>query len=248
MSPPGLKAQPTRRTNDPPRSAAVTRNSVHCASLARQYALPALPDRRERCLHAGVLALRPKNMKHYTSKRHEVCQSEQLLLPTSEFMSGTNQHTWQQHQVGQFLLTIQLDSVDTGRSIERHHGIADVAKRLIALADSQRLPVTWAVSDPAHSAATSLIMRSAVEHELAILGDENWVGPTAGRTRFARELIRRLTQARSTGLEITSLVPRVASVDTHIDLVVKQHITAVAGVELASARQHSTAPRALHYG
>jgi hypothetical protein len=163
-------------------------------------------------------------------------------------MSGANQHTWQQHHVAQFLLTIQLDCVDTGRSIERHLGVAEVAKRLIALADSQRLPVTWAVSDPAHSAATSLIMRSAVEHELAILGDENWVGPTAGRTRFARELVRRLTQARNTGLEITSLVPRIASVDNHIDLVVKQHITAVAGIELATAIQRSTAPRALHYG
>jgi hypothetical protein len=163
-------------------------------------------------------------------------------------MSGTNQHTWQQHHVGQFLLTIKLDSVETGRSIERHHGIADVAKRLIALADSHRLPVTWGVSDPAHSAATSLIMRSAIEHELAILGDENWVGPTAGRTRFARELIRRVAQARSTGLEITSLVPHVAPIDNHIDLIVKQSITAVAGFELPDTTQRSMAPRALHYG
>jgi hypothetical protein len=163
-------------------------------------------------------------------------------------MSGKNQHTWQQHHVGQFLLTIQLDSVDSGRSIERHHGVADVAKRLIALADTQRLPVTWAVSDPAHSAATSLIMRSAIEHELAILGDANWVGPTAGRTRFARELARRLAQARSTGLEITSLVPHVASVENQIDLVVKQNITAVAGYEIATTSQRPTAPRALHYG
>src|SRR3954468_6605957 len=163
-------------------------------------------------------------------------------------MSGTNQHTWQQHHVGQFLLTIKLDSVETGRSIERHHGIADVATRLIAMADSQRLPVTWAVSDPAHSAATSLIMRSAVQHELAILGDANWVGPTAGRTRFARELARRLTQARNTGLEITSVVPHVASVETHIDLIVKQNITAIAGVEPAMVSRRSTAPQALHYG
>ena len=78
---------------------------------------------------------------------------------------------------------------------------------MIALAESQRLPMTWAVSDPAHSAATSLILQSAIDHELAILGDANWIGPTAGRTRFARELVRRVSQARATGLEVTSLVP-----------------------------------------
>ena len=110
------------------------------------------------------------------------------------------------------------------------------------------MPATWAVSDPAHSAATPLILKSAVDHELAILGDANWVGPTAGRTRFARELVRRMTQARSAGLNVTTLVPGVASIESHIDLVVKQQITAVAGLnEPVTARQFPD-PRALHYG
>jgi hypothetical protein len=114
--------------------------------------------------------------------------------------------------------------------------------------DAERIPATWAVSDPAHSAATSLLLKSAVDHELAILGDANWVGPTAGRTRFARELVRRVSQARAAGIAVTTLVPSVASIDTHIDLVVKQQITAVAGlVASTNARQYSE-PRALHYG
>src|SRR5882757_6958700 len=127
-------------------------------------------------------------------------------------MSGTHQRTWQQYHVGHLLITVQLDSAATGHKLERHQELAGVTRRLISLADSERLPVTWAVSDPAHSAATSLILQSAVEHEIAILGDANWVGATAGRTRFARELIRRLAQARATGLEVTSLVPHVASI------------------------------------
>ncbi len=71
-------------------------------------------------------------------------------------MSGTHQRTWQQYHVGHLLITVQLDSAATGRNLERHQDLAGVTRRLISLADSQRLPVTWAVSDPAHSAATSL--------------------------------------------------------------------------------------------
>jgi hypothetical protein len=83
---------------------------------------------------------------------------------------------------------------------------------------------------------------------MAILGDATWVGATAGRTRFARELVRRVMQARATGLEVTSLVPHVASIESQIDLVVKQHITAVAGFESPESSRRSTAPRAMHYG
>jgi hypothetical protein len=162
-------------------------------------------------------------------------------------MSGTNQRTWHPYHVGHFLITIQLDSVAVGPRVDGHAELGSFTRRLIALTESQRLPVTWAVSDPAHSAATSLILRSALDHELAILGDANWVGPTAGRTRFARELTRRLAQARSTGIEVTSLVPHVASIEKHIDLVVKHNVTAVAGLESAVSGR-STSPRAMHYG
>ena len=91
-------------------------------------------------------------------------------------MSGTHHRTWQQYHVGHLNITVQLDSTAEGRSVERHQELADVARQLITTMDAERVPATWAVSDPAHSAATSLILRSAVEHELAILGDANWVG------------------------------------------------------------------------
>jgi hypothetical protein len=164
-------------------------------------------------------------------------------------MSETNHLTWQHYHVGHFQVTVQLDPVADGRNLERHEDLANVTGQLIALMDTHRLPVTWAVSDPAYSAATSLILRSAVAHELAILGDPNWLGPMAGRTRFARELARRVAQARSAGLAVTTLVPRVASIERHIDLIVKQRITAVAGIDesVSAARQIAT-PRALHYG
>jgi hypothetical protein len=163
-------------------------------------------------------------------------------------MPGTNYRTWQQYHVGHLTLTVQLDAIVEDRNLERHRELAGVTRQLISTMDSQRVPTTWAVSDPAHSAATSLILKSDVEHELAILGDANWIGPTAGRTRFARELTRRLSQARSAGLHVTSLVPRVASIESQIDLVVKQGVTAVAGFESATATREIHSPRALHYG
>jgi hypothetical protein len=162
-------------------------------------------------------------------------------------MSGTHHRTWQQYHVGHLNITVQLDSTAEGHSVERHQELAGVTRQLISTMDAERIPVTWAVSDPAHSAATPLVLKSAVDHELAILGDANWVGPTAGRTRFARELVRRVTQARAAGLNVTTLVPSVASVESHIDLVVKQQFTAVAGLNSAAARL-LLEPKALHYG
>ena len=164
-------------------------------------------------------------------------------------MSGMNHRTWQLYHVGHFLTTIQLDPIADARNLERHKELADVTKQLIELMDSHRLPTTWAVSDPAHSAATSHILRSAVPHEFAILGDAIWLGPMAGRTRFAHELARRIAQSRSAGLNVQTLVPRAASIERHIDLVVKQQISAIAGVESPALTIRSIAtPRALHYG
>jgi hypothetical protein len=108
--------------------------------------------------------------------------------------------------------------------------------------------MTWAVSDPAYSAATPLIMRSSADHEVAILGDMNWLGPTAGRTRFARELARRVSQARAAGIDVSTLVPRVAGVEGHIDLIVKQQITAISSIKTADRRRQLPVPRAVHFG
>jgi hypothetical protein len=163
-------------------------------------------------------------------------------------MSATNQRTWQQYRVGQFLCTVQLDPVADGKSVEGPRELAGVVRRLIGLMDSLRLPATWAVSDPAHSGATALVLRSAAGHEMAILGDAHWLGPTAGRTRFARELTRRVSQARAAGIDVCSLVPRVAPIERHIDLIVKQQICAVAGVSDPSSDRQLATPRAMHYG
>jgi len=164
-------------------------------------------------------------------------------------MSSDRPRTWQSRRTGYVLITFELDPAADELSTVRHRGLADLTARLVEVLSAHRLRATWAVGDPAHSAATAAVRPAAVDHELAILGDASWIGPTAGRTRFARELARRVAQARGAGIHVTSLVPRVASIQHDIDLVVKQGITAVAGVgnECQVRVQHQT-PRALHYG
>jgi hypothetical protein len=163
-------------------------------------------------------------------------------------MSGKNYRTWQNYRVGHLLFTVLLDPQSDSRNITRHKALESTALHLVTLMDRFRLPATWAASDPAQSAATSMVLRSDVSHEMAVLGDTNWIGPTAGRTRFARELARRVTQARATGLEISTLVPRAASIAEHIDLVVKQQLTSIVGCEAPDAKGMLRTPVALHYG
>ena len=163
-------------------------------------------------------------------------------------MPHARRHSWHPERAGQLLVTVELDPVADCHSIQRHRGLARVARQLVELADRLRLAVSWAVGDPAYSAATPLVTRSEVPHELAVLGDPNWLGPTAGRTRFARELARRVSRARAAGISAVSLVPRVAEIDRDLDLVVKQGVRAVAGVGTAARRAGAVSARALHYG
>jgi len=163
-------------------------------------------------------------------------------------MSGTNHRTWQQYHVGHFATTVQLDPEADSRNVDRAE-LANVFDHLIDLMDKHRMAATWAVSDPAHSAATSRILRSSVPHEVAILGDANWLGQRVGRTRFARELSRRVAQARSAGLSVHSLVARTGVVNQNVDLIVKQEITAIAaaGTSTRPAPTYAS-PRSVHYG
>jgi hypothetical protein len=163
-------------------------------------------------------------------------------------MSMANRRSWQKHHVGHVHLTVEAEPTDIDRNLDRHRGLASVTELLFAILNRHKLPATWAVGDPANSAVAALVAGSATPHGLAVLGDRYWIGKTAGRTRFARELARRVTQARRAGIEVVTLVPRVASVAEHIDLVVKNGIQVIVTNEESGQRPASQGPRALHYG
>jgi hypothetical protein len=148
-------------------------------------------------------------------------------------------------RVGYVHWTVEAEPADIDHNLARNRGLAAVTEKLFELFDRHHQVATWAVGDPAHSAVATLVAKSKTKHALALLGDQFWIGETAGRTRFARELARRASQARAAGIEAVTLVPRVASVAEHIDLVVKHGIHAL----VATADEAATsALRSVHYG
>jgi hypothetical protein len=155
--------------------------------------------------------------------------------------------TWRPHRVGQVLITVLVDAEVAQLDLGRQRCLAELNRRMIRLLSAHRLPITWALGDPARSPATPLILRAGMEHELAILGDSYWTGHGVGRPRFAGELARRIAQARAAGLEVTSLVGCSISIEPNMDLLVKQGITAVLDQHSAGSTIPQR-PRALYYG
>ncbi|MFV2069706.1 MAG: hypothetical protein ACC645_22295 [Pirellulales bacterium] len=113
-----------------------------------------------------------------------------------------------------------------GNSVDRAD-LDRVGDWLIQRVGQYGIPATWAVADPVHSAVTSRLLSGRVVHELAVLGDRTWVGPAAGRRRFAAELTRRVLRARAAGLSISTLATRHELASDHLDLLVKHGITAL---------------------
>ncbi len=129
------------------------------------------------------------------------------------------------------------------RSLDR------VATQLLDLLAKYRLPATWSVADPAISAATEKLVAAGAGHEIAVLGDQAWVGSNAGRLRFGRELQRRVVRGREIGLPVTTLALRNVNLDAHLDLVVKNGLTAVRGPEsTANRKTEFNQPQSLYSG
>jgi hypothetical protein len=116
------------------------------------------------------------------------------------------------------IFTIELELGLHQQTTENTALLEDYTDLLLKLSAAYDTPVTWAVSDPAFSAAKEGILQSSLAHEIALLGDATWVGATAGRARFARELARRVSAAESQGISIQSLVLRDAEPDDNLDL------------------------------
>jgi hypothetical protein len=124
-------------------------------------------------------------------------------------------------------ISVDLEPDHVGSSVSEQRALDEVSLSLVELFARHRLPATWSVADPAVSAIRPRIEAPHVGHELAILGDASWVGGAAGRSRFARELVRRVMHARSEGLEVATLALRVELPLEHADLAIKEGILAI---------------------
>ncbi len=147
------------------------------------------------------------------------------------------------------VLSVDLE-LDVPHRVDRarQEALATITSRLVDLLSRLQVPATWAVADPAVSAATDKVTAGSVPHEIAVLGDSTWVGKEPGRSRFGRELSRRVSGARGAGLSINTLALRDCELDGNLDLLVKHSITMLRGnSEIEHAALHS-APRGLRHG
>lgn len=143
--------------------------------------------------------------------------------------------------VGTLVVSIDLE-LPARQWAEADRRALDAATlQLGELFEQHRISATWAVADPVQSAATERLQNFRVRQEIAVLCDQNWSGPQVSRSRFASELARRVLRARAAGLTVTTLAPRDGLPEDHLDLVLKQGLTAVRGAL-------GGAPRALRFG
>ncbi|WP_254508282.1 hypothetical protein [Anatilimnocola floriformis] len=105
-------------------------------------------------------------------------------------------------------LTISIDlELEIGQATASQlDWLDDLTPELVALLDSHKIAATWAVADPARSAATDSILSSDLPHEMAVLGDRTWLGWGAGGSRANRELARRISGAAARQISIRTLV------------------------------------------
>lgn len=109
---------------------------------------------------------------------------------------------------GSVTLSIDLELEISRATPDQLRWLDELTPDLVALLDRQAIPATWAVADPARSAATEAILNAQQPHELAVLGDRSWLGWGAGGPRASRELARRITGAAARQIQVRTLVLR----------------------------------------
>ena len=123
-----------------------------------------------------------------------------------------------------------------------------LTERLLERVRQHGLPVTWAVEHPGETSAVEDVVCWHGDQELALLGDSQWVGAEAGRTRFSQELETRIQTARRAGLGITTLALRETSMNQHLDLLVKHRLTVVRGDGLHTPIAPELVSHAVRFG
>jgi len=122
-------------------------------------------------------------------------------------------------------IDLELDLEHYETPLQRR--LDEVRKQLVELSRTANIPATWAVADPMLSAASESILGAGCGHEIAVLGDQAWLGPGCGRERLGRELKRRFSVPRKAGIPISTLALRNVTQVVDLDLLIDHGVTAV---------------------
>jgi len=146
---------------------------------------------------------------------------------------------------GTLLLSIHLELELEDQDRQDEQRLDEMRTRLLGITQAAEIPATWAVADPTLSAATESVLAAGIGHELAVLGDEAWLGPGCGRARLSRELVRRFSAPRKAGIPVNTLVLRKLSQVSDLDLLIQHGVKAISGpatADLASLHKTQTPP------
>jgi len=129
--------------------------------------------------------------------------------------------------VGTLILSIDIELDLEHHKTPAQRRLDEVRKRLIELSRESNVSATWAVADPMLSAASESILSAGCGHEIAVLGDQAWLGPGCGRDRLARELTRRFSVPRKAGIPVSTLALRNVKQVLDLDLLIDHGVTAL---------------------
>jgi len=152
-------------------------------------------------------------------------------------------------EAGTLILSIDLE-LDLDHHDEGQAGRLDAVRtQLIELTREFGLCATWAVADPLLSVATEPILAANCGHEIAVLGDQAWIGPGCGRVRLRRELARRFTSARKAGIPVSTLALRNTDQVLDLDLLLEHGVTALRGpAGDSSSTSRKAGPSPIRFG
>lgn len=124
------------------------------------------------------------------------------------------------------LLLVSIDC-QPDRSARGDTQLAQAARSLADLFGRYRISATWALADPASSPLANQILRLPASQRIALLAEPHWAGEQAGRTRFARELTRRVEAAAASTIPLGTMALRGFELREHLDLLVRHRLAVI---------------------
>jgi len=144
-------------------------------------------------------------------------------------------------RIGTVVLSVDLPAESSTGG--RRHGT--LAQDLFHMVESRRLAASWVPLATGPFSLRDQLAAPHSRHDVALVGDPSWIGKSAGRTRFARELSERVEALRSAHFKVAAIALRDAQIDDHLDLLVKHRIGMIRGHERGGARLQ---PRSVRFG
>ena len=143
------------------------------------------------------------------------------------------------------ILTISIDQT----SSELSCGQQLVLRQLVECFNEVGIPATWALPDAAMFQDHVLGGGGRTRHELAIRIGLLHAGAVLDRMTFAEQLQTTTREARLLGADVSTVVCPVLQVTDHLDLLVKNRISAVRDTQTVAAPRSSTLhPQSLCFG